>query len=246
MNALLQSFLIALQFLTIIPVRLSEPVEPKNQGQSVLFYPLVGLILAGILLFGIYSLNDQEPLVIAILTLSLWVILTGGLHLDGLADSADAWLGGLGNKRKTLIIMKDPASGPIAVTILTLVLLIKFVMLIEIIKHSEWFSLVSVLILSRMALVMLLMTTPYARSNGLASSLLENLARRPLQIMLGGLGLFMLIAIDFTPLIIFLVSFLLLRYYMIRRLNGMTGDTAGAMLELLEAATLTAFVLFQR
>jgi adenosylcobinamide-GDP ribazoletransferase len=62
----------------------------------------------------------------AALLLTVWVLLSGGLHLDGLADSADAWLGGFGDRERTLTIMKDPRSGPIAVVVLVLVLLLKF------------------------------------------------------------------------------------------------------------------------
>ncbi|WP_173644308.1 adenosylcobinamide-GDP ribazoletransferase, partial [Xanthomonas citri] len=61
----------------------------------------------------------------AALLLSAWVWLTGALHLDGLADTTDAWVGGMGERRRTLAIMKDPASGPMAVTAVVLVLLLK-------------------------------------------------------------------------------------------------------------------------
>ncbi|OUR88518.1 adenosylcobinamide-GDP ribazoletransferase, partial [Methylophaga sp. 42_8_T64] len=92
----LQPFLIALQFLTTLPVKVAVPVANKQLGQSLLFYPIVGFIIAVILISLASLLTSQSSYVAAILVLISWVILTGGLHLDGLADSADAWLGGLG------------------------------------------------------------------------------------------------------------------------------------------------------
>ena len=115
-------FWIALQFLSSLPIRLPGMPQPQELGRSLLFYPLVG-VLFGLLLYGVSGLLADAPLMLhAALLLTLWVLLSGGLHLDGLADSADAWLGGFGDRERTLTIMKDPRSGPIAVVVLVLVL----------------------------------------------------------------------------------------------------------------------------
>jgi adenosylcobinamide-GDP ribazoletransferase len=244
MNNLWQSFLIALQFLTIIPIQLSEPVKAENQGYSLIFYPFIGLIIASTILICITILSGQSIWVNAVLTLSLWIFLSGALHLDGLADSADAWLAGLGDKNKTLSVMKDPTSGPIAITVLLMALFIKLIMLAELIQHQDYLSIIMTLVLSRMAVVMLLLTTPYIRKNGIGSVLVNNLPQRPLRLMLGVISLLAVILVDLIPLALLLIIFLLLRYYMIKRLDGTTGDTAGALLELLEVSSLTLFVLF--
>ena len=68
--------------------------------------------------------------------LAVWVLLTGALHLDGVADCADAWVGGFGDREKTFQILKDPRSGPIAVVVLVLVLLVKWAAL-EVLLGSE-------------------------------------------------------------------------------------------------------------
>ncbi len=238
-----QSFLIALQFLTIIPVRLISPVKNVNQGYSLLYYPLIGLVIASIMLFNIYILEGQSHWVSAVLTLTLWIVLTGGLHLDGLADSADAWLGGLGNKEKTLLIMKDPASGPVAVSVLLMALLIKFIMLAELIQQQAWLSILATVILARFALPLLLMTTPYVRPNGLGAVLVKSMPRHYLQFMAASISLLALVIIDFIPLVLFLFVLLALRYYMMQRLGGTTGDTAGAMVEILEVTLLISFVI---
>lgn len=239
----LQPLLIALQFLTIIPVRISATLNPKQIGQSLLFYPVVGLVISSILLLAAWLLNTQSIFVSAVLLLSLWVILSGGLHLDGLADSADAWLGGLGNKAKTLLIMKDPASGPIAVTLLILVLLIKFVMLVELLTQQNYVAIVFAVTLARSALPLLFLTTPYVRHDGIGALLVANQPRLASKWLLAGIALLSVIFSGITLLICALIVFLILRYCMQQRLNGTTGDTAGAMVEILETTILITAVL---
>ncbi|NCA91441.1 MAG: adenosylcobinamide-GDP ribazoletransferase, partial [Gammaproteobacteria bacterium] len=96
----MRPFLIALQFLTRLPVRLTGELSAADLGRSLLYYPLVGLLLGGLLVAGGWLLagggllTGVAPVLAAALVLSLWVGLTGALHLDGLADMIDAWAGG--------------------------------------------------------------------------------------------------------------------------------------------------------
>lgn len=84
------ALLIALQFLTRLPVSLPGMPTPEQVGRSLLWYPLVGLLL-GLLLWGAHLLLGPTPALLqAAIILALWVGLSGGLHLDGLADTADA------------------------------------------------------------------------------------------------------------------------------------------------------------
>jgi adenosylcobinamide-GDP ribazoletransferase len=138
----MRALLIALQFLTILPVRLQGEFTAQDIGRSLLFYPVVGLLIGIVLSLLGWNLTSQSPMFSAILVLAVWVTITGALHIDGLADSADAWLGGIGDKAKTLSIMKDPAAGPIAVVTIVLVLLIKFVMLTVLLAEQNWWALI--------------------------------------------------------------------------------------------------------
>ena len=129
--------LIALQFLTRLPVSLPGIPTPEQVGRSLLWYPLVGLLL-GLLLWGAHLLLGQASAVLqAAIILALWVGLSGGLHLDGLADTADAWVGGFADRERTLAIMKDPRSGPIAVVVLVLLLLLKFAALFTLLQAGQ-------------------------------------------------------------------------------------------------------------
>ena len=72
--------------------------------------------------FGLAEISHQH-LLTAALVLAVWVLLTGALHLDGVADCADAWVGGFGDREKTFQILKDPRSGTHSCSVLVLVLL---------------------------------------------------------------------------------------------------------------------------
>ena len=237
------SFQIALQFLTIIPVSYASATD-QQLGRSLVFYPVIGLII-GLILSGLVSvLPVSYSLLSAALLLTAWVLLTGGLHIDGLADSADAWLGGIGNKQRTLEIMKDPAAGPIAVVVLALSLLIKLALVEIVISSGETSALIWSIILARTAMPLLFLTTNYVRPNGIGAVLKQCLTVKQVKWMLLITIVIALFCLGFTPLLLGLIVFLLLRYTMEHRLDGFTGDTAGAMVELLEISFLLFLILF--
>lgn len=240
------AFLIALQFLTRLPVTFEHPPDAGARGKSLPWYPAVGLLL-GLLLTALGWLGSGMATGLhAALLLTAWVVMTGVLHLDGLADTADAWVGGFGDRERTLTIMKDPRSGPAAVTILVLVLLLKFSALIQLLHEGLWTLLVLPPLLGRTAALLLFLTTPYIRPSGLGSALSKHLPQRAgilsvatataTTLLLGQLsGLWILI----TATILFL-SF---RGLLLSRLGGTTGDTAGALIELTETVILITLAI---
>ncbi|MCE5363337.1 adenosylcobinamide-GDP ribazoletransferase [Pseudomonas anguilliseptica] len=239
------SWWIALQFLTRLPVTLAGRPTPEQVGRSLLFYPLVGLLIGLLLLAAQHLLGDSAVLLQAALLLALWVGISGGLHLDGLADSADAWVGGFGDKQRTLDIMKDPRSGPIAVVVLVLLLLLKFAALATILENGSTLLLVLLPWLARCLLPLLFLTTPYVRAGGLGQALAEHLPRQQLPWVLGANALAMLL-FGWPALLAWLVAaavFIYLRALMCQRLGGTTGDTAGALLEIVECAVLLTLAL---
>jgi len=241
----MQPFLIALQFLTCLPVRLRSMPEPQQIGRSLLYYPLVGLLLGALLcLFGIALGNAAAPLNAALL-LAAWVWLTGALHLDGLADSADAWVGGFGDRERTLAIMKDPRSGPVAVAVLVLLLLVKFVALWTLIEQGNLLALLAVPLLGRGAMLGLFLTTPYVRPGGLGQALAEHMPRLEARFVLALIVLagMLMGGSGWTALGIAAAVGVLVRRRLVQRLGGTTGDSAGALLELVECAVLVGLAL---
>ena len=236
---------IALQFLTRLPVILSAMPEPQQVGRSLLFYPAVGLLIGG-LLWAVQALTEGAPLLLqGALILTLWVAVTGALHLDGLADSADAWVGGMGDVERTLRIMKDPASGPIAVVSLVLLLLLKFAAIVAILDAGHGAYLLLAPWLARVLLPLLLLTTPYLRVGGLGAALVEYMPRTALRRVIG-LNLLAVLLFGWAGGMVLLVGlgvFFYLRRLMLQRLGGCTGDTAGALVEISECAIVLTLAL---
>ncbi len=184
---------------------------------------------------------------LAALVLAVWVLLTGGLHLDGLADTADAWIGGQGDRDRTLAIMKDPRSGPAAIVAIVLVLLAKFAALQALLAEGEaLYPLLLAPVLGRTVIVLLLLVTPYVRPAGLGAPYAESLPRLSggavvvlvavgVVLLLGGPGGAVLAALG--------VEFLGFRYGLLIRLGGATGDMLGAACELTEVGVLLGMVL---
>lgn len=238
----MRAFLLALHFLTCIPVALRAAPQPEDWGRSALAYPVVGLLI-GLVLCGLQLLfGHADPLLQAALLTAAWALLTGGLHLDGLADSADAWVGGHGDRERTLAIMKDPRSGPAGVSAIVLALLLKFAALMALVKAGAWPALLLAPMLGRAGLLALLLTTPYVRPGGMGSAISAHLPRP-----FAALVLILVVAAagwyGAPALAGGVIAWLVLRWIMMRRLNGATGDTMGAAVELVETAALVALAL---
>lgn len=241
-------FLIALQFLTRIPVWIKQQAEDKDVGCSASYYPLIGLII-GLFLFSFlwflqYLSASVNPAVLAALVLAVWVIITGALHLDGLADSIDGLIGGMSDKNKILEIMHDSRSGPMAVTALVLVLLLKWVALESIIEQHQNWVIIFIPALARAYILLLLNTTKYISDDGLGSILVENFpAQKHINTILFICSVVFIFSLGFWLLILSLLVFLLLRQLMKKHLQGTNGDTIGAMVEIVEMSSLI-FMLF--
>ncbi|WXL27827.1 adenosylcobinamide-GDP ribazoletransferase [Ectopseudomonas mendocina] len=236
---------IALQFLTRLPVTLADMPQPQQVGRSLLFYPLVGLLIGALLYVELLFTATAPTLLQAALVLATWIALTGALHIDGLADSADAWVGGLGDKERTLRIMKDPASGPVAVVTLILLMLVKFSALVAILEAGDVIWLILVPWVARVALPLLFLTTPYTREGGLGTLLTEHMPRKQLRLVLLMHGVAMLLT-GLAGLVVLLTAgivFGYLRLLMLKRLGGCTGDTAGALVEITECIVLVSLAL---
>lgn len=239
----MQALILAIQFLTRIPVPLAIEPGERQWGQSVLHYPLVGILIGAMLVLSHMILGTEQPALKAGLLLILWVAITGGLHLDGLADCADAWAGGMSSRERSLQIMKDPAAGPVAVIWLVLVLILKWAALVELLRQSAETALLLAPMLGRLAIMMLMLTTAYIRPGGLGEKMSVNLpvlqARASIIVWLG-VALWLA---GMAPVLAALSIWLWIRHVARQRLGGVTGDVYGAAVELTEAAVLAAMAL---
>ena len=241
----MRPFWIALQLLTRLPVPSQGHISPDEQGRSVLFYPLIGLVVGMALVLTAWLSQSQPHLLGAALILAVWVVISGGLHLDGLADMVDGWIGGQGDYETTMRIMKDPFCGPMGLTAIVVVLLVKFTALSVVLDHGHWSWLLIAPLLARAAVVALFRWTPYVRVQGLGCEQADNLPHDSVSWVLGASALLTLLIVGWGALLVLLAAallFLWLRGRMVQRLGGATGDTAGAMVELMELVVLVVLV----
>ncbi len=243
---MLKPFYIAIQLMTRIPVPQSMSNESRDQGRAVLYFPFVGLLIGTILCGLQWILQHQEHILGAVIILIVWVGITGGLHLDGLGDSADGWLGGHGDRGKTLAIMKDPRSGVAAIVIIVLLLLTKFVAISLVLGKQDYWPLLLAPMLGRVAVLPLFITTIYARPGGMGETMQQYTPRIAGWLLTIAGIVFVVYLCRWQALVVLLVVLFVaafLRWLMKRHLGGITGDTTGAYIELIEASALIGFAI---
>lgn len=245
----LRHFGLAVSFLTRIPVPDLGKLEEQDFGRAALFYPVVGLLLGLCLwLFAmLMPMPDKDmplaTLLAAAVMVTFWAVITGFLHLDGLADSADGWLGGLGDRQKTQRIMKDPLVGTAGAVSLVCVLLLKTVALASVLAQGLVAFVVFSPIVGRTLILLLFLTTPYVSSGGLARSVVTHLPRQTAWwlVVVVGMAAFWL---SLWVCLLVAAGVWGLRYLMMQRLGGCTGDTVGAVVEISEMLWLIGVALF--
>lgn len=257
----LEAVAAAFQFLTRFPVPSGGDFSPERLRRSAVYYPLVGLAIAAVIWSTAYgSAFLLPPFPVAVLILMLWVWLTGGLHLDGWMDSADALLS-YRSRERMLEIMKDSRVGAMGVIACVLLLLLKVSLIYTVIDEKLWSTaLLLPLVWSRCFMVAAIAGWPRARQGQGLAGQFHSLKGREVRFAA-------LMAATFTLLLAvmnvgvfrssFIISFLVMpglawligtwtAQRINRRLGGLTGDVYGALNELLEAVLLLVTVLLHR
>ena len=257
-----QSFVAAMGLMSRIPAHWISfgALNKEHHHRAQIWYPAVGLILGSVIVFlGLAAPSHWHEFLTAALILTLWTALTGALHIDGLADTADAWVGGMGNRKRTLDIMKDPTSGPIGVTTVVLCLVGKCALITQLLAQHQILPLMLVPMLARAWLLPLIANLPYARASheeqpgGMANAISQGLPKCAALIsfiLVYVITLVVLVVgnndlVTFVALILFsgFTCFLIYRQTK-QRLGGYTGDILGASVELQELTLLFALALF--
>ena len=225
--------LAALQFLTILPIR--RNFTAGQIGRSTAWFPVVGIII-GLILAGLHYLLDflLPPAVVSGLLLAALVVLSGGLHLDGLADTMDG-LAGHRTPERRLEIMHDSRIGGIGAVGLFLFLILEYIGLNSIPDKWMMFTLLLVPAVSRWAMVNAVFSYPYARHEGLGKAFKQGVGWK--EFLIASLITLALAGILFqiAGLIIVAAIFIIINgaaLYFKRQLGGLTGDTYGAINEI--------------
>jgi adenosylcobinamide-GDP ribazoletransferase len=239
----MSSFALAWQFLTILPWWKSDrEVTPRLLGQSMALYPGIGLLLGLILWVTHRVISPAFPRALGDgLIVTLLVILTGALHLDGLADTLDGLAAGK-TPEERLRIMRDHRVGTFGVVGLILILGLKFLALNSLPNGVSGKALVVALILSRWSMVQLTYRAPYVRQEGgLGLPFKENLRKREMVIATITSLVFSFFFFRFWGVMLWLavgIFTLLFQAFFGKKIGGITGDILGAANETTEVLAL--------
>lgn len=240
----MSSLLLALKFLSIIPFPDQSAIEPKELGKSTAFFPLVGAFLGLIAVAINHFLLKLFPVSLANIFLVIaLIVIRGGLHLDGLIDTADGLFSNK-NRAKMLEIMRDSRIGTYGALALLSSILIKWQALNYLTPQLKWKLLILAPVLSEWAIVYCTFFYPYARDEGMGKVFTQETGWLQFGLASTTAALFIAFLIKgniAVPLLIFLVAVAGTAAYIVSRLGGFTGDSYGAVGELSE---ISAFVLF--
>jgi adenosylcobinamide-GDP ribazoletransferase len=234
-------YLIALQFLTIIPLPFDTRCRKEDLGRSTACFPLVGLTIGG-LLAGLNWLIEpwlNRSLTAALLITSLAAV-TGALHLDGLADVCDG-LAARGSRERFLAVMKDSSVGAVGAVGLVLGLVLKWQALSAVPDGITWQALLLFPTLGRSAQVLAMAGARHARQDGLGALIIQGMAARHLLVALLITIAACLLLLPVRGMIALAAVFavtLVIKGYFRNRLGGMTGDIIGCTSEIVEIVAL--------
>jgi adenosylcobinamide-GDP ribazoletransferase len=260
MGNIVRRFLLALSFLTVLPVSLpyfrkeledQEGIKADLSKASV-FFPLVGLLM-GVILFAIYwllKLIDLPVHLEAGFILAVWVVLSGGLHLEGLADMIDGFSGGQ-NKENIISIMKDGSIGAKGAIALIILILLKYLLLLSLTEPVKGVSLLLAPMIGRWAMVLTAyLGKPASSLNTLTKMFTNYLGKKELVIStLFTVGFsFLILSSSFIYLSLVLLIIIgcitgSLIAYSNRKIKGICGDVIGAINEISELVVLLVFFL---
>lgn len=237
----MKGLIVALQFLTRLPTpRLT--VSSAEFAASMRWFPAVGLIVGGIVAVGVWAGARLDPWTAAIVGLVLWVGVTGALHLDGLGDIADAAGAAHKGPERLLAVLADPHVGSFAVVTIGLQLLAKLVLLHALAEAHLFAAIVLIPFAARIAPLVWTRVLP-SLHDGLGARFRDSI--RAVDLALWSVAL--LAAAWFAPGLLLTPALVWLWTLWLRsRIGGISGDSHGAGIELVETGLLLATLIAAR
>lgn len=232
----MRSLIFALQFLTRLPLPAQADSGPDALAASAKWFPLAGLIIGGLLALCLALGSKINPWLGALLAIACWIWVTGGIHLDGLSDLADAVGGAHRDPEQFLRIMRDPHAGVFGIITLWLILTAKLILLMLLLAtpNTFWAALL-IPAWARLGPVVWAQTlTPLG--NGLGQRFGQH--PQPLTLIIWTLTLAILSWHWAPPLLLAPLALLLWWLFLKYRVKGMNGDCLGAGVEIVEALLL--------
>lgn len=235
MTASVRGFLLALQFLTRVPAP-RIVASDQDFAASMRWFPAIGLIVGALVAAGGWIGAHVDQWTAAMIALAMWVGVTGALHLDGLADIADATGAAHKDRDRLLAVLADPHVGSFAVVAIAMQLIAKLVLLHFLIGQQAWLALILIPFCARIGPLVWTRWLPPLHA-GLASRFRD--AVRPIDILswlavLAG-AVWACPPLIATPALLFLWG-----RHVRRSMGGISGDGHGAGIELVETGLLLA------
>ncbi len=240
MKNIVEQIVLLVQFMTRIPIPLNVEYSEEKLGKGIKYFPLVGYLIGIIIFFIGIVLNKyvENKYIVAMLLILLELKLVGLIHIDGLADSFDG-LFSYRDKDKILEIMKDSRVGTNGVVILIFYYLAKLILIAEIISHGDMRCLIVYPIIARMSTSVNAGFGVYARDKGMSTGIIGmNKAKDGIFSMILTLILTILVYYNsgmlkgIAMLIIGILFIFYFRQVVYKKIDGITGDTMGASLEM--------------
>lgn len=243
-----KSFLIALSFFTRIPIKLKKEISSEEFFKSMLTMPFVGFVIGGIL-YLIASILSPIPNneLKSIVLLVCFIILTGGLHLDGLADTADAIFSAR-DRERMLEILKDSHLGTFGAVTLILLLLAYFAAFSYVFELNSFYCLILMPVVGRYGAIQLGAFAKPVPTGGLGESFCK--VDKPsiaiiYIILISGILILLQAYLYLTCYLITILLSLLYIPYFTRLLGGITGDQFGFCIETSQILFLFTFLILQ-
>lgn len=233
---------VAIGFLTVLPMPVKGEFKPADMGKAMAFFPVAGAVIGGVLISVDILLSSILPMVVVdFILIAILALITGGLHLDGLADTCDGLYGGK-TREDALAIMKDSRIGAIGAVGLIIIVGLKYMALHEVPQPLKYSALLLMPMLSRWSMVLMAGLSDYARlTKGTGKDFVETVT--PLVLLTA--TIFACIAagvlMGWTGGLVILFTggvTLIGVVYFKKRLGGVTGDVLGAVNEVNEVMVL--------
>lgn len=250
MRRILNDFLLMIQFFTRIPINKNLDCSKENFKTAAIFLPVVGLII-GMIDFIIYILfkNLLPYKITAIIILLITAMITGGLHLDGLADTFDGFFS-LRDKNRIIEIMKDSRIGSYGSIALIFDLILKIEILTLLMQKGVVIAIVLLPIIGKNPILLLCLSSKTAKKNGSGNIFIGNMNRIIVLIstlfIIGVSTYFLGIKNSLKIIFTILIGTYLFYLLCLRKINGLTGDTLGASNELGELIFLLTMLIIYR
>jgi len=244
-RSIVREVLLAFAFLSRLPLP-AAPATGADLGRSTAWFPLAGAAMGLVLAGGAWAASRHvPPAVAAVLATAALAWMTGGLHLDGVADVFDGLGGGRGDRERILRIMRDSRIGAHGAAALVLVLALKVAALSEVLARGELWPLVVAPVVSRFAVVPLVVLFPYAREEGLGKAFRGTAAWREIGIAacIAAACVAPSAPASLWPAVGGIAAAVAVAASVHRRVGGLTGDVYGAAIEIAEAALLAVAAL---